>query len=479
MTPDDFSIASWAASEFGDAELDARNVARLVQMAAAVARHPHPKVAEVFPGAADLQGAYDWLENPRNDPQAVLNAAVRATARKAADFDYVLLPTDGVALSMRDLKGKRGLGGVGSRAKGARGLNVMDAIALTPDGVPLGLAGLSAWNRSLTKLTSKSATRPLEQRETNQWILLRERARETFNELAPNTRLVWLHDRGADAWPVLLELVAFPVKDEITVVRAAQNRRTFRSNESEPSKLLTELRRAPRRWRVRATIPAGHGRRERHCRLEYRAAHVTLRLRCTQSSRREEWVTVWVLQVHEMGRVPRGEERLDWILLTNQPLRTLKAAREVVRWYELRWRIEDQHKTWKGSGSDIEQVQLRSESAIRRWMILHAAVGARALSLTHMVRDPEIAAQPAEKAFAPEELVALRAMRTDLNQETPPSLTVGQVIVMIACLGGYMPAKNRPPGPKILRRALERLQPAIQVVRALGLAEKPEKKRRK
>ena len=53
---------------------------------------------------------------------------------------------------------------------------------------------------------------------------------------------------------------------------------------------------------------------------------------------------------------------------------TLARAREVIGWYTLRWRVEDHHKTWKKSGSEIERTQLRSLGAMGKWMALHAAV---------------------------------------------------------------------------------------------------------
>jgi hypothetical protein len=37
---------------------------------------------------------------------------------------------------------------------------------------------------------------------------------------------------------------------------------------------------------------------------------------------------------------PEGQERLDWILLTNQPVNTFEDAYRVVGWYESRWIIE-------------------------------------------------------------------------------------------------------------------------------------------
>ena len=469
----------WAKSEFGHAALgDVRNTTRLIEIGVRVAQRPHAKVAAVFDAPHELQAAYDFLENERIAPSALVAASARATAQRAAAHARVLIPCDGACVTLRDLHGARGTGSVGRRSKGARGLQVLDAVALDDRGTPLGLAGLMTWARPLTRNPRPSRLRPVKQREIHVWLDARRAIRQTFKTYAPDTQRVFLLDSGADAWPVLLDVVAHDTQqDEITVVRAAHNRRAF-TNPSVPSYLWPLLRRSPQRWRVRLQIPPGHGRTARRAQLEICARKVTLDLKKTPSSQHEE-ATLWAVLVRERGRVPRGEERLEWLLLTNWPTPTRTRALEVIRWYLLRWRVEDFHKTWKRSGSDIEQTQLRSRAAIERWMVIHAAVSARALALTHQGRDPVAGTLPATEAFSASELTALRALRAGRNLPTPSTLTVAEAVVYVAILGGYMPAKNRPPGPKILRRGLERLEIAALVVDVISPPKKPPKARRK
>ncbi len=49
---------------------------------------------------------------------------------------------------------------------------------------------------------------------------------------------------------------------------------------------------------------------------------------------------MWVVRVWE-ARPPRGQERLEWFLLTNEPVQTFKQACRVVGWYECRWVVEE------------------------------------------------------------------------------------------------------------------------------------------
>jgi len=58
----------WAKKTFGDTELgDERRTARLVAMAAQLARTPGGTVGQVFTEDAERQGAYDFLESRRSE----------------------------------------------------------------------------------------------------------------------------------------------------------------------------------------------------------------------------------------------------------------------------------------------------------------------------------------------------------------------------------------------------------------------------
>ena len=52
---------------------------------------------------------------------------------------------------------------------------------------------------------------------------------------------------------------------------------------------------------------------------------------------------VWVVRVWEVNP-PKGQERLEWFLVTNQPVLSFEDAYRVVGWYECRWIIEEYHK---------------------------------------------------------------------------------------------------------------------------------------
>ncbi len=52
---------------------------------------------------------------------------------------------------------------------------------------------------------------------------------------------------------------------------------------------------------------------------------------------------LYVVLVSEVNPPP-GEKPIEWLLLTNEPVRTFDDAWRVTTWYERRWVIEEYHK---------------------------------------------------------------------------------------------------------------------------------------
>ena len=72
----------------------------------------------------------------------------------------------------------------------------------------------------------------------------------------------------------------------------------------------------------------------------------------------------WVICVSEIDPPAGVAEPLEWILLTNVPLRTLEDALERIAWYECRWIVEEYHKAMK-TGVEVESLQFTSEAALQ------------------------------------------------------------------------------------------------------------------
>ncbi|MGY0782781.1 IS4-like element ISLpn5 family transposase, partial [Azospirillum argentinense] len=63
-----------------------------------------------------------------------------------------------------------------------------------------------------------------------------------------------------------------------------------------------------------------------------------------------------ILHARELEQ-PENRPRIDWKLVTDLPVADTAAAVEKLRWYALRWRVEEFHKILK-SGCKVEAARL-------------------------------------------------------------------------------------------------------------------------
>lgn len=94
-------------------------------------------------------------------------------------------------------------------------------------------------------------------------------------------------------------------------------------------------------------------------------------------------LTVNAVLVEEVD-APAHVEPLRWVLLTTEPVASADEARQVVRYYELRWRIEDYHKAWK-SGVGVERQRFQSAENLERRLVITAFLAVRLLQLREVL----------------------------------------------------------------------------------------------
>jgi hypothetical protein len=152
---------------------------------------------------------------------------------------------------------------------------------------------------------------------------------------------------------------------------------------------------------------------------------------------------------------PDGEESIEWMLLTNIAIMSYEDAYEKVLWYCLRWRIEMYFKVLK-SGFRVESCRLGHADRLARYLTVMSIVAWRLFMITLIARtDP---ATPCSTLLADQEwkVLFLKANKKKTIPKKPPS--IGNVVIWIAKLGGYLARKNDgPPGTITLWRGWKRL----------------------
>jgi hypothetical protein len=456
------SEQAWAEAEFGDVNLgDSRRTRRLVALAAEVARQPAGSVTKVCSSSASREGAFRWLENPAIRRAPVAQGIIRSTLSKCAAHRLAYVALDSASIAVTDRKRTKGTGGIGAWSLKQRGVLALSALAMGPEGEPLGICGQNMWVRE--QRSRVSATKNRGQTETRFWLDLLCSMDADFRGSAPDCTPWYQLDRGGDCWPVLALAQRFGL---LLTVRAAHDRRLEGEEVSslwqavENSSLLgyhrVHVRARKQGTRVRKKL----GKRKlsiyraprpaRIAKVAIRAVQVPLRLK-TGANRNDTLIVPFgAVLVTEVGAKP--DDRIEWLLLTTHPVRSFKDALAVVRGYTFRWRIEELHRMWKRGLCRVEETQLRSREAIFKWATILGAVASRALRLTHLARsEPDI---PASAEMTRAELDALIAMRQPKGISLGHVPTLGQAVRWIADLGGYTGPWNGPPGPTIIGRGL-------------------------
>jgi hypothetical protein len=447
----------WAENEFGGAPLgDTRLSRRLVNVAASKADVPDRSFSGVAKGDwAAVKAFYRMIDHPDesavNMPNILLPHRER-TVRRMQGQKTVLCVQDGSDLDYSNLAECKGLGEIGTNQTGAksRGLHLHSTLAVAPNGLPLGVlrAQCIAPEGKSPEENRPTFDIPIEEKRTFVWI---EHHRDLVEVAArmPHTRLIDVCDREADFFELFDEQRLNPRVE--LLVRAMYNRRIA----EDPFKLFAAARQAPVQSQVRVHIPRQSARPKRSkqkARAKRPGRTATLavrskriRLRPARYNADKEPIDIWVIHALEENPPP-DTQAVEWFLLTTINISSAEAAEECLRWYCMRWRIEDWHRVLK-SGCRIENIAHETAERLRRAISINLVIAWRIMLMTLLGREtPEL---PAEVLFSDIELRTLRAYAKKKSLK-PPTL-LGEAVRLVAKIGGYLGrTRDPPPGHQLL-----------------------------
>jgi hypothetical protein len=446
----------WAREEFGTAKLgDVRRTRRLQVIASGAAERPAGKVSVVFDRMEQREGAYDFLESEHVTAAAVAESMFAATVQRARGERAVYVVIDLSSLTLTDVGGGKGFGPIGSPNRAVRGLMVANGLAVSCDGVPLGLVDQQFWSREETERMPKDARtlrnvdRPFEEKQGASFVRVAENAIKRFS--GSGTCPWVIVDREGDNRDILLALASMACA---FTVRVSWNRRL----DDDAIRLRESLASEPALLRTKVDVPRNGRRKARVATVEVRAKE----LQVSMSRRGDiaDSLNVFAVSVKERGAASGRADALDWVLYTNIPVRSAEAALQIVEAYRARWRVEEFHRTWKKGQCNVEDAQLRSIEAVKKWATILSAVAVRIERLKYLARNK--ADLPADVELAAIEIDALKMERRDRTKNRrvaiPDMPSIGQATEWIAELGGWMGKRSSgPPGSITLARGLERL----------------------
>jgi hypothetical protein len=451
LDSDNLRIESgWSEEEFQGISLgDKRIDKRFISVAKSLSNQPQVPINQACEDWADTKAAYGLFHNEKATPELILAPHQERTQERMGSHPLVLSVQDTTYFDYTKHPKTKGLGPIGTAGQNHRGLVNHTTLAITPQGLPLGVLAQKIWARDAEDPGSakKRKSRPIEEKESYKWI---ESLKEVRRLTPEGVFVVNVCDREADIYEYFQE--AENNGDKI-LFRATQNRCLIEEQEC----LWDYMNNRPVTGHLEVEVPAKDKQPARIATVEIRFGSVILKPPYRSKSQIKEALepinidAVWVKEIH----APDGAEPLDWKLLTNVSVKTNEDAVERISWYKQRWNIETYFKVVK-SGCKVENCRFETAQRLIRYLTLMSIVGWRLFWMTKINRTHPDA--PCIVVLAEHEWKALYSAihRTrDLPEQLP---TVRQVIRWIARLGGFLGRKNdKEPGPTAIWRGWQRL----------------------
>ena len=438
----------WAEREFGRARLgDARLTRRFVSIAQDFYSRPHANIPRACNGdRAKTKAVYRFFDNQDVTLAKLLEPHRAQTLKRAAEHAVVLAVQDSTTLNYSAHPATTGTGPIGIRTSTAIGLIVHDTVAVSPEGMALGVLDAQVWARN-GEQKKAARVRPIEDKESVKWLRSYEVAARLQAELK-HTRVVSVGDREADIY----ELFA-TAREHIEaggphlLVRAREDRPLLNTSK----KLWERVEAQPLAGYREIVVTPRPGRKARTATLSVRFCEVVLD--APRGKRALGKIRLWAVHARER-RAPAGIEAVEWMLLTTMEVSSFEQACEKLDWYTRRWMIEVFHRTLK-TGCRIEDRQLGTVPRIENCLAIDMMIAVRIMHLTWLGRTHPT--WPCTVYFDDHQWKALSCFltRKPTPQKKVPS--VSEVVGWIGKLGGHLGRNcDGPPGTQVLWEGIQR-----------------------
>jgi Transposase DNA-binding/Transposase Tn5 dimerisation domain len=444
-----------AGCQFADERLGRRLRTLLDQMAGAM--------GESIPFAcqdwANTKAAYRFFANDRVSDGEILGGHFQATRGRFAaaggsimvlhdttEFSYQRRRAERVGQTCRINSGKDKNGRY--RMHTVCGLLMHASLAVTTEGLPLGLAAVKFWTRKKFKGTAAlkrkiNPTRvPIEPKESIRWL---DNMRQSTALFGDAERCVHIGDRESDIYEL------FCTAQELGthfLVRSCVDRLAGDGKHTIADE-MDEVR-----------IQGVHQVEVRDSKGRVDTAAVELRYRRVRvlppggKQKRYPGLSLTVVHAEEPAK-PAARPAIDWKLITDLPVASCEAAIEKLRWYAMRWKIEVFHKILK-SGCRAEDARLRTAERLVKLIAVFCILSWRVFWMTMINRSaPE--AEPS-LVLTDQETRLLDHLVPDKARRPRRERTLAFYLTKIARLGGYLArASDPPPGNIVMWRGMSRL----------------------
>jgi len=437
--------------DLGDKRLNKRSV-RVIE---ALAANPEASINASCDGWSETQAAYRFFDNDTVAHEQVLHPHIEATKGRIREQPVVLIAQDTTELDFTD-----------HPPKDAQCLNIEERrglyehlhLAVTPDKLPLGVAGVEYVERTAESLgkAKERETWPIEDKESFRWLKGYRLACEVAAE-CPDTKIVSVADREADIYDIFVEAQeqANSGRRADYLIRAKEPRCTLERDPEAGPVVYKKVRDEVSRSKLLATrlvdLSQTPKRAARQAVLEIRAISVDVKPPHARSHLPS--VKYNVVLAEEVGG-PGDDTDVCWLLITTLPIDSVEEILRILDYYLARWIVEIFFRTLK-TGCQVEKIQLETTARLKRCLAFYQIIAWRILYLTYLNRTcPKL---PCTAVFAESEWKSVwRVVKKKPLPKKPPLLS--KFMQLLLQLGGYNNrAKELPAGPQPLWVGLRRM----------------------
>jgi hypothetical protein len=440
---------SWVETEIASSGFpDQRLRRRLTEMMARMGAQPGASIPQAMQDWAATKGAYRFLSNPRITEATILAGHFAATAARVRDNKGPILVLHDTSEMNFHWKEPEALGRTQKPGlKGGLSPQLVQetlahySLALTPEGVPLGLCGAEFWSRDGFTVGGdvqfqKRSTKSPKKKESARWIRGVQSATQNLGVM--EGPILHIGDQEADIYAFFVKTLE---KENYFLVRLTVNRCTL----EEESKLYTWLDKAEIKGKMTLTYHDGSERRTEKLSLQY--GRVTIQPSKNPKGTKVRGLPVYVVRAHASSKRKRRD--LDWKLITNVPILSLEDAKKAIELYALRWKIEVFFKILK-SGLKVEELKLRAAEPLVKALAIASIVAWRIYWLTRTQRSK------ADVDSTPIKQRVLSKGKLDKGPKKKKDLKYS--LLKVARLGGYLDRSNDSfPGNAVRWRGMEAL----------------------
>jgi len=424
-------------------------------------------------GWAETLGAYRFFDNQAVEPERILEPHIAATKKRMKDHAVVLIAQDTTELDFtshppddaRCLNTKKRFG-----------LYDHTHLAVTPDGLSLGVVGVEYFDREEESL-GKSAERsslPIEEKESFRWLKGYRLASQLAND-CPSTQVVSVADREADIYDIFVESEEH-AKSADFIIRARLDRSTLcrrTTPELDPErgpavyrKVRDEVSASELRGTRTMDLRQTPKRKARKAELEVRAIRVTVK---PPHARSHLPTVAYNIVLIEEVNGPNDGTDVSWLLITTLSIDTVEEILRVVDYYVARWTIEVYFRVFK-TGCRVEDIQLETQARLKNCLAFYKIIAWRIMNLTYLNR--ECPTLPCDTVFDDCEWMSVWCVVTKSEvPETPPTLS--EFMALLTQLGGYNNRATEPPsGPQPIWVGIRRMTDFAIAWLAFGLGAK-------